>query len=62
MKEIIEHGYAQFGTRCNRCQCAFHYELSDIDDKGFVVCPECGSKCLHFSHNFVYGTQIKDDE
>jgi len=60
MKKVKEHGYYKYETQCNKCNCVFEYEIPDIKDDTTVNCPDCGSKCLHFAHNYLFTSQIKD--
>ncbi len=48
MITILKHGHAQYCATCEKCECVFTFEDSDIANSGdqrdwceWVVCPEC---------------------
>lgn len=47
MIKVIEHGYRRYNTTCYDCKCCFEYEISDVDSKNMVQCPDCKRGCYH---------------
>ena len=45
MIKVIEHGYKKYRTTCHNCECYFEYEITDVDSKGVVKCPDCEHDC-----------------
>lgn len=47
MIKVIEHGYIKYHTTCHDCKCYFEYEISDVNSKNIVQCPDCKRDCYH---------------
>lgn len=54
MIKILEKGYSKFKTWCDKCNCTFEYELTDVyynkeKDIHYVNCPECNHENDHLA-------------
>ena len=59
MIKVIEHGYKKYRTTCHNCECYFEYEITDVDSKGVVKCPDCEHDCYHATLNADLTSQIR---
>lgn len=55
MKKVITHGWDKYITTCNKCDCTFVYEISDVfyEGKLLVECPECEYHTQHNHENAI---------